>query len=117
MRTFFLILSLVLAGTSAVRGQDAPSRAAIQQAARDLGDASFQTRKRARELLVGVGWEAKAELEQAAKSADPEVGDVARQLLAEMLPGVTRDTPADQRKLGARYTKTKSSNTRKACVQ
>ena len=117
MRTFFLILSLVLAGTSAVRGQDAPSRAAIQQAARDLGDASFQTRKRARELLVGVGWEAKAELEQAAKSADPEVGDVARQLLAEMLPGVTRDTPADQRKLVARYTKTKSSNTRKACVQ
>ena len=111
-RRLSIVCALFLLGTAF--GQEAVD---IPRAVRDLGAQSFQVRQQARRTLAGIGWAAKAELEKAAKSRDPEVGDVARQLLAQMLPGVTQDTPDGQRKLVARYAKTRDSSTRKACVQ
>ena len=88
---------------SSLRGQEATVD--IAQAVRDLGAATYQVRKQARASLEAVGWEAKAELEKAAKLPDPEVSDVARQLLAKILPGVTGSTSVAQRRLVEQYTK------------
>lgn len=89
----------------------------IAQAVRDLGAPSFAARKAAQVALATVGWEARKELEEAARSADPEVGDVARQLLAEMLPGVTRATPDKQRQIVVRYAKDRPLGEKQACIR
>lgn len=73
------------------------------RAVRDLAAPAFAVRQAARTVLAEAGWEARRELEEATRHPDPEVADVARQLLAEMLPGVTRDTPEPQRRLVIRY--------------
>jgi tetratricopeptide (TPR) repeat protein len=93
--------------------QPAPKKLDIAAAVRNLGDPSFAVRKRAQETLAKAGWEAKPELEKAAKNADPEVSDVARQLLAEMLPGVTAETPERLRKLVLGYTRKGNWNERR----
>ena len=91
-----------------LRGQEA--KVDIAQAVRDLGAKSFQVRKRAQATLEAVGWEAKAELEKAARSPDPEVVDTARKLLARILPGVSRNTPRKQRRLVEGYVRAKNVN-------
>ncbi len=73
------------------------------RAVRDLAAPAFAVRQAARTALAEAGWEARRELEEATRHPDPEVADVARQLLAEMLPGVTRNTPESQRRLVIRY--------------
>ena len=110
----FSTILCVLFVLGSLRGQEAAVD--IDQAVRDLGAPAFEVRKRARTTLAELGWEAKAELEQAAKHPDPEVSGTARQLLRDMLPGVTRDTPDRQRRLMKRYVAAESPRVALQCV-
>ena len=101
MNHYFPIAFLALLFLGSAFGQD--TAVDVGQAVRDLGAKSFHVRKQARKTLAGLGEDAKAELEEATKHPDPEVADVALQLLAAMLPGVGRDTPERQRRLVKAY--------------
>lgn len=98
MRLSILIACLLLLGLGTVAEESPFSRSV-----RELGSPSFAVRQAARAALAEAGWEARRELEEARRHPDPEVADAARELLAEMLPGVTRDTPESQRRLVVRY--------------
>jgi tetratricopeptide (TPR) repeat protein len=113
MRSSICIPGLLVLAVAMAGAQPVPEKKDLAQAVQDLGDPSFQVRKRAQEALAKAGWEAKAELEKATKNADPEVSDVARQLLAEMLPGVTSETPERLRKLVDEYTRRGNWNERR----
>lgn len=115
-KTIPIFCAIILWVGSGVRAADQPE-VDIAQAVKDLGAPSFAVRKAAQASLAGVGWEARKELEEAVRSGDPEVADVARQLLAGMLPGITRDTPEKRRELVARYVKDLSTDEKRECIQ
>ncbi len=115
-KTIPILCAILLWVGSGARAADL-SQVDVAQAVKDLGAPSFAVRKAAQAALAGVGWEARKELEEAVRSGDPEVSDVARQLLAEMLPGVTRTTPDTQRELVTRYAKDLPADEKRNCVR
>jgi hypothetical protein len=105
---------MVAAGLQA---QEAPTKAEITKAVTDLGAGSYQVRQQAQALLKRAGWDAREELAVAAKNRDPEVGDVARKLLADVLPGVTGATPDKLRNLVRYYLDTSEEYSRQSCLE
>jgi hypothetical protein len=92
MIRLFLCLSLAAA---AVAQTTAPTQ--VHEAILQLGAASAADRERAMQWLASVGEPARAELEHAARSSDPEMRSRARQLLGDLQLGMGADTPREIR--------------------
>ena len=88
--SWVLLLSLGL-----LIGGQMPGPASIEQAVKQLGDEDFQTRERATEYLINTGAEAKAAVEAAAKSTDPEVVLRAKIILKRLASGIGPNTPPE----------------------
>lgn len=108
-----LALLFLLVGT--VRAEP-PAPLDIPQAVRQLGDASGDVRRQARKFLAAQGWNAKTALDEATHSPDPEVAQAARELLAEMLPGVASMTPPEQRELVVRVRNEQDAKERRSLI-
>ncbi len=100
--TRLIFVSLWVASV-AVAQSTAPSDRAIHEAVLQLGAPSAADRERAMQWLASAGELARAELEQAARSSDPEMRSRARQLLGDLQLGMTVDTPRETRELVRSY--------------
>jgi tetratricopeptide (TPR) repeat protein len=96
-----LAVFALLVAVSDVRPQNPPD--AIKNAVRDLGDESFQVRRKAFRYLWEAGDAAEAPLREAAQSRDPEVARLARQLLDRIIWKLPPGTPDEIIRLVERY--------------
>lgn len=75
--------------------QPAPAFPSITAAVAALGDDEFSVRQRASDFLWRAGAPALAQLEQATRSADPEVRMRSNLIVRNLRLGITPDSPAD----------------------
>ncbi len=92
------VTSLLLASTAL-----AATERDIADSIRQLGAPDFKTREAATQQLWAAGKDAEAVLELASRSADPEVAQRARRVLADVRSGIGPDTPPAMRDLIRRY--------------
>jgi len=72
-----------------------PPQQAIESHIRDLGSKDDAVRKDAAKALLRIGGPARAALEEAARSDDPQVRSLARDVLADIRVGIRPNWPAD----------------------
>ena len=86
-------LVAVTAGQVLAEPVEATKPSAIAAAVKQLGDADYLTRERATVLLIKAGEAARAAVEQAAKSNDPEAALRARLVLKRLASGIDPEIP------------------------
>ncbi len=104
--SWHLILSLSLAAAGQAQA-DPP--AAIEAAVKQLGDADYETRERATELLIRAGQAAKSATEAAARSNDPEVALRARLILKRLASGIDPEVSPAMAALIEEFNETEAS--------
>ncbi len=95
--TFLALIFAIACATSVAATTNAPTATAqsIDARIRELGAARHAVREQAADVLRRIGLPAAEALRRAARSNDPEVHTRAREILKDVLLGITPDWPAE----------------------